>query len=231
MDWFDFWNTDETFSFIMKKNMEFFLKNSSNIFSFREDDIVLDIGCGEGPLAEHLDIKVKEYYGVDTSLNYISSCRQKFEIQKNMHFKILDKKNYTDLSFLKTNPFTKILCMSVVQYYHDIIDIEDLILQVKKISKKGAVFLIADIPITKNTAADTFTMLRVALRNGYFLKAIQFLFKLKFSTYPNVRTMNKVLCISVEELRSLIKRLDLNASIIDQNLTLSCSRKHLLIKF
>jgi len=231
MDWFEFWNSDKIFSFIMKKNMGFFLKNSRDIFPLSENDIVLDIGCGAGPLADLLEVNVKEYQGVDTSSNYITFCKQKFKTQKRNHFKILDKNNYTNLSFLSTNHFTKILCMSVVQYYSSPKDIENLILQVKNISKKGAIFLIADIPVKASTAGDTLTMLKIAFYDGYILKAVLFLFKLKFSVYPKVRSSNRVLCFKVEELKDLIKKLDLNAEIIDQNLTLSGGRKHLLIKF
>lgn len=114
------------------------------------NDIVLDIGSGPGWLADRLKDTVKEVHCCDTSQN-IDQGKKRVGHYDNVFFYQLDKKKYTDLSFLKKK-CSKIVCVSVVHYYGCIDNVKDLIENVRTIAQPGAYFLIADI-ITGNNAS------------------------------------------------------------------------------
>ncbi len=56
--------------------------NSINL----KDKIILELGCGSGILAMHLQNRVKQYYGIDIAENAIRLANSKFELNKNFQF-------------------------------------------------------------------------------------------------------------------------------------------------
>jgi ubiquinone/menaquinone biosynthesis C-methylase UbiE len=228
-DWIEYWNTDTVFLNIMSKVAGFFLSRTRPFLNYSSDDIVLDIGCGPGDLEYLLKGEIKEIYGVDTSQRFIQECQKKFSEDSNVFFYKLDEKNYTDLSFLKNKKVSIILCLSVIQYYKSVEEVEMLIRSVKKIARTGAKFLIADIPVKHGALGDILSLLKVSLKENIFIPTLKFLFQLRFSKYYKVRSSRGLLIISAAELRQMIKRLSLNARLLKMPLTFNHGRMHLLI--
>ena len=67
--WIGFWDNETIISDkAIRKNMEIFVRGSSALLEYSNDDIVLDIGCGKGCLVPYLIEQVKEIHLIDTSL-------------------------------------------------------------------------------------------------------------------------------------------------------------------
>ncbi|MBM4429241.1 MAG: class I SAM-dependent methyltransferase [Chloroflexi bacterium] len=135
ISWIDYWNTTNLFrDFNWLKNMQIFIRATEPIMNYSAEDTVLDIGCGPGYLAAFLMNRVKEIYCTDTSARYLDLCRERFRQHPNVLFHELDESNYTDFSFFEGPRFSIIICLSVVQYYGSITDVEKLIREVRRIA-------------------------------------------------------------------------------------------------
>jgi 2-polyprenyl-3-methyl-5-hydroxy-6-metoxy-1,4-benzoquinol methylase len=140
--WIDFWKSENIADEdVSRLNMEIFIQATYPIMKYNNNDIILDIGSGYGHLSEALKSEVKEIYGIDISQKFLEICKKKYSQYDNLHFRKLDPNNYTDFSFLNGHHFSKIVCLSVIQYYKNQDELENLIKSVKKIASKGAKFL------------------------------------------------------------------------------------------
>lgn len=231
-NWIDYWENKSIFQDTnWEKYMEIFLRSTDKLLNYNNQDIILDIGCGPGYLELFLKDKVKEIHCLDISEYYLEICRKKFNLNQKLFFYKLDKANYTDLSFLETRKFSIIICLSVIQYYKDISEVEKLIKEVQRVALPGARFLIADI-ITKTAMfSDIWGALRTGLSEKHFLETLKVLFRARFSAYSKTRSLAGILSLSTEDLHGLIKKLELNAEVLNTQLTFQGNRKHLLIRF
>ncbi|KPL07127.1 hypothetical protein AMJ86_05710 [bacterium SM23_57] len=231
-NWIEYWDTQTIFDESeWMPEMRFFIKATESLLNYGHQDKLLDIGCGTGNLAAFLKDRVKEIYGVDTSERYIESCRKRFAMDKNCHFSTLDIKDYTNLSHLESKKFTIVICLSVIQYYQSIHDIEKLISEVQGVVEPGAKFLIADIFTKTSTSADIRALLKAGFKERRLLKTLAFLLRARFSEYSKLRSSLGLLALSVEEMLNLIDKFNLNAKVLTTRLTRMESRIHLLIEF
>ena len=231
-DWIHFWQSENTFcdrDWI--SHIRIFLKKSEKYIGFNKDDVVLDIGCGAGFLAKFLNDKVKEIHCLDTSEKYLQTARQNNAGNKNVHFYLLGPERYTDISVLPNIKFTKILCLSVVQYYNHRDEVKALIKHVQQKCSTGSKFLIADILAENNIKSN---LLGVLLSQNTFtdiLHNFYLLIRLIFSNYSEYYKKNGLLTISVQQLNEMIAELKIKANIIYDQITLNKNRLHLLISF
>jgi ubiquinone/menaquinone biosynthesis C-methylase UbiE len=231
-NWLTYWNEETIFTDAdWRKNMEIFVRATDPMMNYTTDDIILDIGCGPGYLASFLKDRVKEIHGVDTSERYLEICGKKFAQDHNVFFYKLDNDNYTDLSFLRTKKFSIIICLSVIQYYKSITDVEKLIEAVRGIALPGSRFLITDFQTNTGTFSDVYGILKTGFKERFLCKALLFLFRARTSKYYKIRSSLGLLTLSVENLNELIDKLHLNAQILSMKLTVNENRKHLLITF
>ena len=138
IDWLNYWDKKNiwTESSLWKKNNEIFFKKTSKILNYKDEDIVLDVGCGNGDLASKILYIVKQVFCLDTSEEYVNICNSRFKNVKNVKVLKLNN-NYTDLSLAENNlKFSIIIANSVVQYYRTQEEIVDLVKSVQKISKR-----------------------------------------------------------------------------------------------
>lgn len=230
--WIDYWKTETLFDdFQFQKNMDIFVRGSEPIMEYGAGDVVLDIGCGPGFLEAALRDRVKEIHGLDVSERYLDRCRERFQGQPNVCFYKLDEQRYTDLSFLPAGTFSKIVCLSVIQYYKSIGEVEELISGVRRVALPGARFLIADIIVDNSWWRDTWGVLKAAWEDQFLFRTLLFLLRARLSGYYRVRASRGLLQLTVEQLRDLIKRLGLNAEVLSARLTTNGNRRHLLIQF
>lgn len=232
-DWKFFWKYENvTHELITGLNMDIFIKSTMPIIKYNSEDVIMDIGSGDCQVASYLKEKVKEIHCLDISERNLKDGKKRFEQYKNIFFYLLDINNYTDLTIIKRNIlFTKILCLSVIQYYDSKEDLEKLIIEVEKLAAPGAKLLIADIPSSELSSLDILFFLKIASKKKLILPAIIHLLKARLSSYHELNKKVGLTYYSVEDIENLIVKRNLNAKIIKNQLTINKRRIHLLVNF
>lgn len=231
-NWVDYWDVESIVSDTnWKTHTDIFLKATDPILNYSDQDTMLDIGCGAGHLAADLKDRVKEICCLDTSQRFLDLCRQRLGHNPNVSFHRLDPAHYTDLSCLNGKKFSIVVCLSVIQYYQSVKEVERLISEVRRVALPGARFLIADIPTQPGMVSDLYRMLIGAVRKRCFLKTLKLLCKTQFSPYRRTRSSLGLLTLSSQCLHGMIDRLGLDAKLLSTHMTLNESRRHLLITF
>lgn len=230
--WVEYWELENTFDhyFDWQRFANTFVETTQSILHYTAEDIVLDIGCGPGYLAVALKDRVREIHCCDTSQKYLDMGRKNVKNAENVFFYKLNKDNYTDLSFLEGKQFSKIVCVSVMQYYDSITAVEQLIEGVRKVAAPGAYFVIADIIITNSILSYLIGAATNAIKRGQVSNMMQFFFELRGSDYNKMISSKGLLAMSVKRINEIIESHNLNAEVIDTQLTTSAARKHLLIQ-
>ncbi len=233
--WSEFWQQEKVFqAHNWSKNMEIFLAASHKIFPLTKKDKLLDMGCGPGTLEGYLVNKVMEIHGLDISSAYIDFAQKKFAGKSHIHFHVLVE-NASNLNFLEGQTFDKILCLSVIQYFKEVKEVLNLVQEVKKVSRSGSLFLIADICMQGGFLRNLYAMLKKAWQEKYLWAQLQFLLRAKFSSYAQVHKKQGLLEFTETDLSQLAESIRQLAScqveILSLPLTLSENRKHLLIRF
>jgi 2-polyprenyl-3-methyl-5-hydroxy-6-metoxy-1,4-benzoquinol methylase len=207
-----------------------FLRGIDGLIEFEKTDVVMDIGCGSGELAQSIKAGVKEIYCLDVSEHSINICRRRFASCTNVHIRSLDPHNYTSLEFLPSHRFTKIICLSVVQYYKNIDELKSLLLSIQNIAAPKAQILIADIPGKGHSlVGDIKGNLLVAWREGYLLAAIKLLIQAATGKYRQVRNAQGMFSTTKEELLALTTELNLNGTVVTKQISTNANRLHLSI--
>jgi ubiquinone/menaquinone biosynthesis C-methylase UbiE len=229
-DWVNYWDKqDDADEKIRGINMDLFEKKTRDILNFGPGDIVMDLGCGTGLLADRIKTKVEKVYCLDTSERYVNLCAEKFKNDKNVHvYKLKD--DYIDLSFLN-DKFTKIICLSVLQYYKSIEEITELVKNIKAISGPNLTILIADMPTHGSPVGDIFGNLSLAAKYKYLWAYIKFLWKSITGNYAAVRNKVGLLSLTDADLEHLAKSTDAQIRKIDRIITVNKNRAHFLLQF
>jgi ubiquinone/menaquinone biosynthesis C-methylase UbiE len=232
-DWIEWWKTENVVSpATWFNNMEIFVTASASLLQYNSEDRVLDVGCGPGYLAAFLKDRVKEIHCLDISQRYLDMCEATFSGHKNIFCYKLSEDNYTDLSFLNGQKFSIIICQSVIQYYKEIGEVEDLIKEVQRVASPGARLLISDIPISSIMATHVYSLLKGAIRGKRLLEISKMLFHAVASAkHRRPYLSSGLLTFSDEQLSRLIRKLNLDVEVLSSRLTINENRRHLLIRF
>ena len=233
-NWIQYWEKDDFWkdSTLWKINADLFLRQADKIVGFRKSDTVLNIGCGPGCLEPLLATRVKQLDSVDTAQQFVKLCGSKCSNHPNVTVALLGP-DYTDLTFLSRS-YSLILCISVVQYYRDITEIETLITSARRVAMPGARMLIADLPLKRRFigfAWDSLCSCLLSLSEGYtkHLLCTVLTRSVQRSLYQSFRSKTKELHFDIPLLESLIRRMELNADIVRKNLSVYANRPSLLI--
>jgi len=142
----EYWDRDNFWfqSELLKVNARLFLEKADPIVHFNRTDSVLNVGCGPGFLEKLLAPRVESVWAVDVSQQAVQECQKNCQGYQNVTVRLLGS-DYTDLSMFGRR-FSLFLCVSVVQYYEDIGELETLIRSAHRIALPGARMLIADLP-------------------------------------------------------------------------------------
>ena len=232
-NWLNYWNEKNIWieSELLKKNTEIFYKKTSDIFNYNKKHVVLEIGCGNGNLANKISSKVSEIYCLDTSQESINICKNKISKKENVKILKLDN-NYTNLSFLADAKFSIIIANSIVQYYRSQVEIIDLVKSVKKIAMKDARFLISDIVVTSDKIKKYPKLIYNSISNGYFVPLMKMSLRLIFDKkYSNFQKNQPSLIVNIDKLIEDLSVFVKNITIVNENLTINPDRKHLLVQF
>jgi len=232
--WIDFWQNLETTperESIWRMNIKYFIHATSPMMNYAGDDRILDIGCGPGYLAEALADRVQEYHGMDISRKYADFCREAYAKYKNVFVYALDENKYTDFSFLPKKYFTKIICLSVIQYYRNYQEIEKLLIEIGRIAQPNGLCLVADIPGKESRVRDLLSNLRSGIIHRNVLPTVKYLLGMKTKEYSRTHAQAGLLFIPEMQTVEIAQKLHLDFQVLKTQLTLNKSRYHLLIKF
>jgi ubiquinone/menaquinone biosynthesis C-methylase UbiE len=232
-DWIEWWKKENVVRPVTWfNNMEIFITASDSLLHYNSEDTILDIGCGPGYLAAFLKDRVKEINCLDTSDRYLDVCRQRFAGYRNIFCYKLAEDNYTDLSFLRGQQFSIIVCQSVVQYYKEMGEVENLVKQVQRIASPGARFLISDIPTSSSLTTHVYGLFKGAVRGNRLLEISKMLFQTIASPKHRTAYLSAgLLTFSDAQLKELIDKLNLDADVLSARLTVNENRRHLLVRF
>ncbi|TAE01255.1 MAG: class I SAM-dependent methyltransferase [Bacteroidetes bacterium] len=226
--WTQFWQNAHGFDKIMRLNTVLFAKKIQQLFNISSEDKILDIGCGPAYLEDFFAKKVKNITALDVSSDYVKSGQEKFKQFDSVQFLQIDPNDYLNFEVIKDQKFSKIVVMSVIQYFKNTEEVEKLILEMQKVSQQGGILIIADIIVQDGALQDVISLFGRAIRHGFLLAFFQFVLYARFSSYYQLR--NKLLKISVQDLQKIIQKMGLKAEIMD-NLTIHAERKNLVIYF
>lgn len=234
--WRDYWSRDTLWreSALGALSAGILLQRTREILPFSRADSVLEIGCGPGHLAALLAPRVGNVHAVDIAPPSVAACRERCRDFGNVTVGLLGR-DYTDLSACG-GPFTRILCVSVVQYYRDVTEVERLIHAARAIAAPGAALLIADLPLARTAAEfawDALGTLCGALRGGYLgalLRAAGGRWG-PGSAYRTCEDRAKSLVFTRTGLAALVGRTGLRATVLHGSLSVYANRPSLLFGF
>ncbi len=183
---------------------DFFVRRVSRELSFGPDDVVLDVGCGNGAVIAALAPKVRAAHGADTSARNVSDAAGRYAGLPNLSFYPLAAQNYTDLEALPVRGVTRILCVSVLQYYKSLDEVAALIRSARAVAAPNCRMLLADLLVDYHLLKDICGVLLGGLESGTFRMKLREMLSPKHSRlYASVRAANPVLTMSGKDLEAL----------------------------
>lgn len=234
--WIEYWNQDDFWGKLKlwDLNAKVFLQRAEGFVAFEPEDTVLNIGCGPGVLDLNLAGRVHSVLAVDAAANFVEMANEHFKNVPNIEARQMGE-DYTDLAIFGRS-FSLILCISVVQYYTGMNELEALIRSAQKNCVPGGRMLISDLNMKRNHRQflwDAVCSLGLSFRDGYFFTLLRMAWKRWFepSSYRQVYGHGALLEFSYEDLHSLIQRMGLDAQIIRRSFSIYANRPSLLIQF
>lgn len=229
--WLDFWQNENEFDDSMTTNYAYFLARVEQYVTLTPTMRVLDIGSGPGNLEDAWHNRVGELHGLDISKRYNAMVRAKHANHPNVHVHDIAADDYLNFAPVAGRQFDLIVVMSVVQYYRNATEVEQLLTNIKSLAAPGAKALICDLIVEEGVLGDVVSILGRSLRQGKLFQMLGLLFRLRFSDYYTVRQQNGFLIVPEREWLLMCQRLRLNARFVEEPLTMQQERKNLLIEF
>jgi ubiquinone/menaquinone biosynthesis C-methylase UbiE len=176
MSWREFWNGEHAIYVNAKHKYvhnHVILKDQLSLI--KQDDRVLDFGCGEAPLADDLT-KICTLTLCDGAPSIIDKLKVNFTA-------ILPE----ELASQPDATFDKIFVISVVQYLEKAELITRLADFKRLLTKNGVLYLADIIPHDVGIIEDTASLLKMAFRGGFLIAACIGLVKTALSPYRKLR--------------------------------------------
>ena len=231
--WESFWKENPIgFNSTMSQATLFFSQQLEKLLPSKPSDRFLDIGCGPGFFIDAIKDKCEFVHGTDISEKYIQQCKQQYAQYPNISFsvtKAYDHEKYHQL--IVDNQISKLLMLSILQYYKSEVAVKELILSLNNTAKhQKFICLLADIiPTDHSTLGDILSIVKHAVKKGYTLKFFRFLIFAVFSDYRKTKK-NGMLQIDRSFFYNVAKELELKIEIVN-DLTIHSGRYSVLIHF
>lgn len=197
----------------------------------KEDDLLLDIGCGTGVITIPLSYKVKEVYALDGGTQVIKKLKENSAKNNVFNIKMINlpfnKKKFQD------NFFDKILMYGVIHYFDGISAIENCLKELIRICKPGGTILVAEIP--EKNAIEKVKNHKLSQEEKELIKIFESN-RTEYDVFMNKIDMEKYNFMYQElngdELLEICNKFDCHAEILKQDVRqpFSITRRDLLIK-
>jgi len=156
MNWIDFYNNlavntknkgcqNGAMFAIDRKIYQKIFNDINGKMHFKADDVVLDIGCGNGAIAKFIAPFVRKIVLIDGAPKMLEFAKQATEDFTNTEFRLADINKEND--FTAYGSFDKIICYSVAHYLDNYKRFEGLLEEMIKALKPGGRILVGDIPL------------------------------------------------------------------------------------
>jgi 2-polyprenyl-3-methyl-5-hydroxy-6-metoxy-1,4-benzoquinol methylase len=229
--WLDFWQQKNEFDESMSMNYRYFLDHVEAHVSLTPQTRVLDIGSGPGHLADAWQGRVGRLVGLDISQRYNDLVRTRHARHPNVVTIDLDATNYLDFSAIAGQQFDVIVVMSVVQYYRNAAEVEQLLTNIRAVAAPGATALLCDLIVKPGMLGDIVSAMWRSLKQGQLVSMLGLMVRLRLSAYYRTRQQNDLLAIPEADWLQMCNTLTLNARFLPEPLTLQHDRQNLLIRF
>lgn len=229
--WSEFWQQKNDFDESMIDNYQFFLSKVESYVQPDASSRVLDIGSGPGHLEDAWHNRVAEIHGLDISERYNQIALSKHNNHPHVFFHHLKPDDFLNFSFLGNKKFDIIIVMSVLQYYPDKEKVKELLKTIQQFAAPGAKLLLCDLVVHEGMLKDLMSILWESLWKGRLFSMLQFLFKLRFSKYYQIKKKEGFLVIREEEWSSLLHELQLQFEFLQEPITLQKDRKTIKVHF
>jgi SAM-dependent methyltransferase len=192
-------------------------------------DVVLDVGCGTGDLAEWLAHDVRAYVGVDSSEAAVAQCRRRVPSPSaRFHRGELGRDPLPRA--LEGEGYTLLLLSSVLHYLPSQVAVDRVIAELRSVSAPGALLVIADLPGRGGLALDVLSQLAHGLRRGVMRDAARALVRAAIGPYADVRRRHGVLEFDEARLSALARGFGGRAVDVHGSLTANASRRQLVVR-
>jgi cyclopropane fatty-acyl-phospholipid synthase-like methyltransferase len=114
----DFWGQVKRHVFgrpVGADQIELIVDAATRALSLEADDVLLDLGCGNGALAHHLFGACSEYFGVDISTALVTVANANFAAGPHFAFTVDDVADYVSRE-ARPERFTKVMCYGTFPY-------------------------------------------------------------------------------------------------------------------
>ena len=231
--WEDYWKDSPAgFNEIMYQSTVYFGNQLVKHFPVLTSDSILDYGCGPGFLVDYLEKTNARIHGMDISETYVKMCQEKFKANQNLSFSVTKSYDFEELrKIIIEKKVNKVIILSILQYYQTDKQVEELVLSLQKIAKEQPFnCVLADIiPENHQFIADVMNLVKNALKDGYSLKFVKFIFFAIFSDYRKVKK-NGFLTIDYPFFANLGEKNNIKMEKID-DLTIHGSRYNVVMSF
>ncbi len=129
---------------VTQEQIDLIVEAICNGLTFSKEDVLLDIGCGNGALSALFFDKVQKLAGVDFSEYLISVAKENFEKQPNYTFHLGDALEFVT-GYAEKIQVTKAVCYGVFQYF-DFPKAEQLLKHLNKEYKNLKKIYIGNLP-------------------------------------------------------------------------------------
>ena len=229
--WLDFWQQENEFDYTMSVKYNYFLARIEKYIPLSKTFKVLDMGSGPGNLEAAWHDRVAEIHGLDISKRYNEIARARHAQHATIFFHDLSSDDYLNFSPVADKKFDVIIVMSVVQYYRNAAEIEQLLKAIKQVAAPGAKAMICDLMVGGSVLKDIGSIIGRSLKQGQLLTMLKLLIRLRLSSYYAVRKKNGFLVVPKEEWLAMCQKLALTAKFVEEPLTMQQERQNLLIQF
>lgn len=231
--WEDYWKESPSgFNEIMYQSTVYFGSQLVKHFPVVTSDSILDYGCGPGFLVDYLEKTNARIHGMDISETYIKMCNEKFKANQNLSFSVTKSYDFEELrKVIVEKKINKVIILSILQYYQTHEQVEELVLFLQKIAKEQPfTCILADIiPKNHQFIADVMNLVKNALKDGYSLKFVKFIFFALFSDYRKVKK-NGFLTIDYPFFENLGEKNNIKMEKVN-DLTIHSSRYNVVVSF
>lgn len=232
--WVEYWNKENVWasSNLWYKQMETFIRLSSNVMNYSRDDKVLDFGCGNGHFAEMMLGRIDSIVCADVSEYYVDVCKRKFAAANNVTVTRI-KPDMSDLHMLGPR-FTKVICFSVLHYFMHLEYVDTFLRVMQQICVSGAKMLIGDIGSKNRTFKQNLKALAFVLREGMFVDAASVIMRIWLSDYHYrkiKRRGSSYLEVPETYIESLGQELGIKVARLETQFTVNANYRNILIEF
>ena len=193
--WSQFWETNTTYACGKHEKIDQDQILKGQLSFVRQDDVVLDFGCGESPKDQLAEAVSELFLFGDAE-----------EITKRLSYRYKDSQNINVIDDLQaTSSFSTIFVCSVIQYLSKEEFFDKLKYFRSKMMPEGKLIISDIIPKNISGLKELLTLLSIAAKNNFLIDAILNLFRMMTGEYGSLRKSHNLTKYDEDEIFALLQ--------------------------